>query len=140
MHKIKIFSIGKTKERWLEEALSEYIKRLTPYASLEFFWEKNNENLIKSASKENNVICLDVEGSLFSSEQFSDFLLKCLEAGGSRLCIIIGGANGLPDILKKSYPLISLSKMTLTHQCTRLILLEQIYRAFEIAKGSKYHK
>lgn len=141
MHKIRILSIGKTKESWLEEAINEYLKRLQSTAELEFVWFKSNEQLLAAANKESNLICLDAEGQQFNSEQFSSFLMKKLESGGSRLSIIIGGAEGLPISLKNSSnPLISLSLLTFTHQTIRLILIEQIYRAFEIAKGSKYHK
>lgn len=141
MHKIRILSIGKTKESWLEEAINEYLKRLQSKAELEFVWFKSNEQLLTAANKESNLVCLDATGQQFNSEQFSSFLMKKLESGGSRLSIIIGGAEGLPPSLKNSNtPLISLSLLTFTHQTIRLILIEQIYRAFEIAKGSKYHK
>lgn len=142
MHKIKILSIGKTKEAWLEQALNEYIKRLQPIASFEFVWAKNDKQLLELTAKESYFICLDANGTLMSSEKFSGYLLDRLEKNGSRLTLVIGGAKGLPAELKSrsGVELISLSPMTLTHQAARLILLEQIYRAFEIARGSKYHK
>lgn len=140
MYKLRILSIGKTKEQWLEEALDEYIKRLSKTLSIEFLWAKNNEQLIQLATKESNLICLDAGGKLMDSENFSTFILKQFEQGGSRLAIVIGGAEGLPAELKKQTGLISLSPMTFTHQIVRLILVEQIYRALEIDKGSRYHK
>ena len=70
---------------------------------------------------------------------FSSFLLKEIEKGGSRLTFLIGGPDGLTPKLK-TFPLVSLSKMTLTHQIARLVLIEQIYRAFEIDRGSPYHR
>lgn len=140
MFKIKILSVGKTKEAWLEEALNEYLKRLQPIASFEFIWAKNDKQLLELAEKESKIICLDAKGSLMSSEQFSAFIHDRLLKNGSRLTLVIGGAEGLPLELKDNPDLISLSPMTFTHQVTRLVLLEQIYRAFEIAKGSKYHK
>lgn len=139
MLKIKLFSIGKTKESWLEEAIEEYLRRLKPTVSIEFIWAKNDEQLVQLVEKEPLYICLDPVGKLMTSEQFSDFLVSKLEEGGSRLAFVIGGADGLPAALKKA-SLISLSLMTYTHQITRLVLLEQIYRAFEIARGSPYHK
>lgn len=139
MLKIKLFSIGKTKEQWLEDAIDEYLRRLKPTASIEFFWAKNDEQLLQLVEKEPLFICLDPNGKMMTSEQFSSFLISKLEEGGSRLSFVIGGPDGLPPILKKA-SLFSLSPLTLTHQLTRLILLEQIYRAFEIAKGSPYHK
>jgi 23S rRNA (pseudouridine1915-N3)-methyltransferase len=140
MYKIKILSIGKTKEVWLEEALNEYLKRLQPVAAFEFNWAKNEKHLLELARKETCAICLDANGKLMTSEQFSLFIHDGLLKYGSRLTFVIGGAEGLPSELKKNRDLISLSPMTFTHQATRLVLLEQIYRAFEIAKGSKYHK
>lgn len=140
MYKIKILSIGKTREAWLEEALNEYLKRMQPVAQFEFIWAKNDKQLLDLVAKESSVICLDANGTLMTSEQFSDFIHDRLVKNGSRLTLVIGGAEGLPPQLKKNPDLISLSPMTFTHQATRLVLLEQIYRAFEIAKGSKYHK
>ena len=140
MLKLKIFSIGKTKEDWLNEAIEEYVKRLSPILKLEFIWAKNNDQLCELLAKEPVVICLDAKGKMFDSEQFSDFLQAQFIESKSRLAMAIGGADGLPDELKKNYRCISLSPMTMTHQIVRLVLIEQIYRAFEIAKGTKYHK
>lgn len=140
MLKLKILSIGKTKETWLDEAIAEYTKRLKPSMTIEWIWAKDNTQLVELASKEPLVICLDPTGSLFTSEQFADFMDQSWQKGGSRLTFIIGGADGLPPRLKKDYTLISLSQLTFTHQITRLILIEQIYRSLEIKKGSQYHK
>jgi 23S rRNA (pseudouridine1915-N3)-methyltransferase len=140
MLKLKILSIGKTKENWLEAALAEYTKRLKPVMSIEWIWAKDNSHLIELAKKEALVICLDPLGSQLTSEQFADFLEHSWQKGGSRLTFIIGGAEGLPLELKKNFTLISLSSLTFTHQMTRIVLLEQMYRAFEIQKGSHYHK
>lgn len=140
MIKLKIFSIGKTKESWLEDAIQEYAKRLSPLMAIEWIWAKDNSHLIDLASKEPKVICLDPKGKLLSSEQFAAFLEQSWERGGSRLAFVIGGADGLPPQLRENYTLLSLSPLTFTHQITRLILIEQIYRATEISKGSNYHK
>ena len=139
MHKIKIISVGKTKESWLDEAMQEYIKRLKPLASFEFVWAKNDDQLVELAKKEPLTVCLDSKGTPLDSEGFATYLMQKLQEGGSRICLIIGGPEGLPADLKGS-AMISLSLLTMTHQIVRLVLLEQIYRAFEIAKGSKYHK
>jgi len=140
MYRLRILLVGKTKESWLEQALDEYIKRLQHHLTIDFIWAKDDQQLIQLATKEDLLICLDSEGQMFDSVQFSSFLLKQFEKGHSRLAIAIGGPEGLPPSLK-SWPVrISLSAMTFTHQIVRLILLEQIYRAFEIAKGSGYHK
>lgn len=140
MYKIKILSIGKTKEAWLQLAIDEYLKRLQPVAAFEFVLAKNDEQLELLASKENAVICLDPQGRSFSSEEFSDYFLQKLEKSDSRMAIVIGGADGLSEKFKKGRELVSLSRMTFTHQATRLIIVEQIYRAFEIARGTGYHK
>lgn len=139
MFKIKVFSVGKTKEEWLEEALKEYLKRLSPVAQIEFIFAKNDEQLLSLTSKEENLICLDPKGKLLDSLEFSKELFEALQKGGSRIGFVIGGPEGLPKILRNR-ELISFSPMTFTHQLSRLILVEQIYRAFEIEKGSKYHK
>lgn len=140
MYKLRIYSVGKTKEEWLEAAIAEYLKRLQATVAIEFILAKNDEQLIASVEKEEAVICLDPLGKMMDSEKFSSFLMKQLEAGGSRLAFVIGGPEGLPAVLRKKHPLISFSPMTFTHQIIRLILVEQIYRAFEIDKGSRYHK
>lgn len=140
MLKLKILSIGKTKEKWLEEACQEYEKRLKAFVHIELLWARDNAQLIDWALKENASFCLDPAGRSLSSEAFSAFLATEWEKGGSRLAIVIGGAEGLPKELKAGKTLISLSPMTFTHQITRLVLMEQIYRAMEIQKGTSYHK
>jgi 23S rRNA (pseudouridine1915-N3)-methyltransferase len=138
--RIKLLSVGKTKESWLEEAVSDYVKRLSSQVVFEFIWVKDDAQLEEKISKEPHAILLDPQGTSMTSEEFSQFLFKEIERGNSRIALVIGGPEGLSDTLRKQFPLISLSKMTFTHQIARLILLEQIYRAFEIARGSQYHK
>ena len=141
MYKIKIFSIGKTKESWLEEALSEYEKRLGSLLSFEWVFAKTEQQLEHLLERCDRFICLDPMGTQYTSEQFSCELIRFLTEGGSRLIFVIGGATGIPlSIKKKSCHLVSFSKMVFTHQISRLILVEQIYRAIEISKGSSYHK
>lgn len=140
MIKIRILSVGKNKESWLDDALGEYVKRLKAKANIEFLWAKDDKQLVEWANRESLYICLDPKGIALTSEQFASFMQTKLEEGGSRLTWIIGGPEGLPAQLREHKLLLSLSTMTLTHQLTRLILLEQIYRAFEILKGTKYHK
>lgn len=137
MVKINILSIGKIKHSWLEEALDEYTKRLSPYATINWRLVKNLTELEKAAEKEMRLICLDPKGREQTSEEFSSLIQK----EGSRMCFVIGGDVGLSEMLKKrAAHLLSLSRLTFTHQLTRLILLEQLYRAFEIERGSPYHK
>lgn len=141
MLKAKIYSVGKTKEPWLIDALSEYETRLKPALSIEWMLAKSDDQLEALLSKEANFICLDPKGQMLTSEQFSSFLSKQFIDQRSRLSFAIGGDQGFSSTLKsKAGMVLSLSPMTFTHQVTRLILVEQIYRALEIQKGSKYHK
>jgi 23S rRNA (pseudouridine1915-N3)-methyltransferase len=140
MLKLKIFSVGKTKEKWLIEAFEEYIKRLKPFLQIECLWAKDSSQLIEWAQKEGDYLCLDPSGRLYTSEELSHFLCQQWEKGGSRITLVIGGADGIPLELKQKAILISLSPLTFTHQISRLVLIEQIYRSIEIQKGSQYHK
>lgn len=141
MLKAKILSVGKTKEAWLIDALSEYETRLKPVLSIDWILAKSDDQLEALLVKESHFICLDPKGKLLTSEQFSSFLSKEFTAKGSRLTFAIGGDIGFSEAMKsKAGFLLSLSPMTFTHQLTRLVLVEQIYRAFEIQKGSRYHK
>lgn len=135
MIKVHIHTIGKSKETWLNDALAEYEKRLQGKAQIKWLLAKDNTELLKQVSLEPNLIALDVQGALLSSEAVSQKLTQA----GSRLAFIIGGAEGLPPLLQPKWRW-SLSPLTFTHQMTRLILLEQLYRAYEIEKKSPYHK
>lgn len=134
MLKIHLISVGKNKESWLSDALDLYIKRLKPTMEITCTWARDDAHLIALSKNEKNVIGLDPNGKMMDSEEFSGWLYQ-----QSRFCFVIGGAEGLPPELKQN-PLISLSKMTMTHQIARLFLVEQLYRASEIHKGSPYHK
>jgi 23S rRNA (pseudouridine1915-N3)-methyltransferase len=160
--KINIRIVGrKSSEPWLEEGVDMYEKRLRPSnVEIDTTWHKDNVALMKGIdmdrSKNHKVICLDPTGTQQTSEKFTENVYQWLDQGGSRLSFVIGGAEGLPAELK--YPsyssdkkasnkknsdapiLISLSVLTFTHQFARLLLIEQIYRATEIKKGSGYHK
>lgn len=142
MIKIKILSVGKTREIWLEQALAEYFKRLQKTTFFDCMWAKDDAHLLALVEKEEHFICLDPAGKMMTSEEFAAFFESYVQETGSRMCFVIGGPEGLPPALKRrsTIHLLSLSSMTFTHQLTRLILIEQIYRAMEILKGSKYHK
>ena len=136
MFKVKVLTIGKCKEVWLLEALSEYEKRLKGKLSIEWLLAKDNEQLTEWARNE-SFIALDPKGELLTSEGWSEKMVKM----GLRLVFVIGGAEGLPQsLLKQAQFRWSLSPLTFTHQITRLILMEQLYRAMEIERGSQYHK
>ena len=137
MIKVKILSIGKNKEEWLQTALSEYEKRLTPFCQVEWILAKNDVQLEEFSKREGKYIALDPHGKSMTSEKFATWVGQA----GSRFNFVIGGAEGLTPTLKANASFLwSLSPLTFTHQLTRLILLEQLYRAYEINRGSNYHK
>lgn len=140
MYHLRIVSIGKTKEPWLEAACSEYIKRLSQRMTIDFVWLKTDAQLTTALQKEHNVVGLDLAGKALTSEKFAAYIEKSFEKGGSHLTLVIGGPEGLPKEVRDTYPLISLSPLTMTHQIVRIVLLEQLYRAMEILAGSPYHK
>jgi len=139
MYILTIYTVGKIKEHWLLEGIHEYEKRLKPYLSIEWILAKQEEQLPLLLKKIPSYLCLDPLGKDFSSEEFSFFLHEALEKGGSRLHLVIGGPSGLiPEVKSKAAGLLSLSPLTFPHQLTRLILVEQVYRAIEIRKGTRY--
>ncbi len=140
MIKIKIFSIGKIKEPWLASAISEYTKRLQSEVTIEWILFKDEQKLYTQAFLEKDLIALSPDGVELDSTSFSKNFIHLIQKNQSRLSILIGGAEGIPRHLLKNTPSFSLSKLTWSHQTVRLLLLEQLYRAFEIKKGSAYHK
>ncbi len=141
MLKIKILTVGKNKETWLQEALDEYQKRLTSSCQLEWILAKNEFQLEELCSAQQKFIALDPHGKLFDTLQFSRYLFKKSEEWKGRFIFVIGGPDGLSERTKKNASFLwSLSPLTFTGQITRLLLLEQLYRVFEIDKGSRYHR
>jgi 23S rRNA (pseudouridine1915-N3)-methyltransferase len=140
MIKIKIYSTGKVKEHWLELALEEYTKRLSKSISIEWVLFKEEDKLYKEALLETNLVALTPDGAEYESIEFSKKLFYLIERNQSRLSILIGGAEGIPRNLIEKVPKLSLSKLTWSHQTTRLLLLEQIYRAYTLHEGINYHK
>ncbi|NGX46052.1 MAG: Ribosomal RNA large subunit methyltransferase H [Chlamydiae bacterium] len=106
---------------------------------MEWIHPKDDTQLIQLAAKEVRSVALDPNGTLRTSPDFSTWLIDAFEKRGCRLTLLIGGADGLPKELPVQEK-ISLSPLTFTHQLTRLVLVEQIYRALEISRGSPYHK
>ena len=149
--KITILCVGKVKEKFYRDAISEYQKRLGRYCRLQIIEvadektieqasvneinivkEKEGERLIKNIKDDAYVICLAIDG-----KQIDYLALK----GKSHICFIIGGSLGLSDeVLKLSDLKLSFSKMTFPHQLMRVILLEQIYRSYRISNNEPYHK
>lgn len=138
MLKVKVITIGRLKESWLTEALAEYHKRLRGKMEIEWVLAKTDRELEEKALSESLLIALDVKGKLFSSEELSR---KMFMEWGSRFAFAIGGAEGLSEtVLQRAFSRWSLSPLTFPHQIVRLLLVEQLYRAFEIEEGSAYHK
>ena len=157
--KIRIVAVGKLKEKYLREGVAEYEKRLAPFASVELLetreeymaenpseaqrqqtLAKEGEHLLRLVPERSFLIVLDVKGKLLSSEALAKELASLALQGQSDLTFLIGGAFGLsPAVRDRADLRISFSPMTFTHQMVRLLLYEQIYRAFKINRGEKYH-
>ena len=156
---INIVCIGKIKEKFFKDAIDEYSKRLSKYCKLnivelpdEKIPEKINTNIendinstectnmINHIKKDSYIICLDLNGKEFSSEQFSK-KIEDISMESSQITFVIGGSLGLnQEILSLANQKICFSKMTFPHQLIRVFLLEQIFRAFKISNGETYHR
>ena len=159
MLKITVVSVGKMKEKFFLQGVEEYSKRLSRYANVniielkdeptpdaptdkkrEQILSKEGERIKEKIPKDAYIISLCVEGKQLSSEDFSD-ILRDVPQTNSNIVFIIGGSLGLSEEIKKlSHLRLSFSKMTFPHRLMRLILFEQIYRAFTIIEGKEYHK
>ena len=145
--KVSIIAIGKLKEKYLVDAAAEYVKRLKVYTSIEIIEisecrtvDEECDKIISRLPNNSWVCVLDVFGVSMSSEKFAQTISDITLQGQSNLTFVIGGAFGLNQQLREAATLcLSPSKMTFTHQMTRIILLEQIYRAFKINRGEPYH-
>lgn len=161
MIKINIICIGKIKEKYFTDAIAEYAKRLTAFCKfniVELSEERIKSNtpnqsqidevissegkrIMQKISPSDYVVAMCIEGKLMSSEELSKLIDNASVSGKSTVDFIIGGSYGLDESVKKSADVrLSMSKMTFPHQMARMILSEQIYRAFEISSNGKYHK
>ena len=147
---VSIVCIGKLKEKYWQDAAGEYIKRLGRFTKIEII-ELAESRLDSSAEESADilahipkgafVIALDIGGKQFSSEDFAAEFSELALTGKSSVCFIIGGSNGFDDSVRKAADIrMSFGKQTYPHQLMRVVLLEQIYRAFKINAGEKYHK
>ena len=143
---IKIICVGKIKEQYLKDAILEYKKRISKYHKLEIIElpdnsiEEEGNVILKVINDKDYVITLEIEGQMIDSIEFSNRMEKIF-IEHSNITFIIGGSDGLSDKIKAiSNFKLSFSKMTFPHQLFRVILLEQIYRAFKIMKNETYHK
>lgn len=150
---IKLICVGKVKEKFFDEAVKEYKKRLSRYTKLEIIEvddikgdnpkiiiEKENELISKYINQKDYVITLEIDGKQYNSEEFSK-KIETLQIENPNITFIIGGSYGLSDIIKnRSNLAISFSKLTFPHPLFRIIFLEQLYRAYKIIKNETYHK
>lgn len=155
--KIKIIALGKIKEKFLKEGIDEFLKRLTPYATVEIVelspieikdenltakvLEQEGEKILAQIKPNSYVITMEINGATFSSEKFSQKIEEIANQGYNEIVFVIGSSCGIaPTVSNRADFKLSLSKMTFLHQFARLLLVEQIYRAFKIQKGETYHK
>ncbi|MDD7357680.1 MAG: 23S rRNA (pseudouridine(1915)-N(3))-methyltransferase RlmH [Eubacterium coprostanoligenes] len=158
--KVTVIAVGKLKEKYLRDACEEYLKRLGTYSKvsvveineercsdnpseseIENVKQKEGQRIIAKIPKGSFVVPMCIEGTQFSSEDFAKKIEATAVAGNSDITFIIGGSFGLSDEVKSLGKLrLSFGKLTLPHQLMRVVLLEQIYRAFSILNNSKYHK
>lgn len=144
--KLKIAWVGKTKEPSIRALTEEYLERLARYVPTESHEFASEEALVKSAERASGrtrptLVLLDQRGRQFTSEQFAELLRDQQDRGSQQLLFAIGPADGFTDQGRHAADLIlSFGKMTLSHELARVVLLEQLYRAFTILKGHPYHK
>ncbi|MFC0138110.1 23S rRNA (pseudouridine(1915)-N(3))-methyltransferase RlmH [Staphylococcus petrasii] len=158
--KITILAVGKLKEKYWKQAIAEYEKRLGAYSKIEIIEvpdekapenmsdkeieqvkEKEGQRLLAKIKPQATVITLEIQGKMLSSEGLAQELQQRMTQGQSDFVFVIGGSNGLhEDVLKRSNYALSFSKMTFPHQMMRVVLIEQVYRAFKIMRGEAYHK
>ncbi len=158
---IKIIAVGKIKEKFYKDAIDEYLKRMQAYNKVEIIEvademaaenlsekeleqvkEKEGERILGKISKEDYVVSLEILGKQIDSIEFAKFIENEMAEGfGRNLVFVIGGSNGLAkEVSQRSNKKLSFGKMTYPHQLMRVILTEQIYRAYRIINGHPYHK
>lgn len=153
--KITLLQIDKTDQPFVEQGVQEFTKRLgryNPFDTVTISISKTirsktiaeqkaeeEKQLLAQLAKHDVVYLLDEKGKEYSSVQFAQQLQQILNAGRKSLCFVIGGPYGFTEELRKKYPRISFSQFTFSHQMIRLLFCEQLYRAFTIMKGEKYH-
>ena len=160
MLRVNIICVGKLKEKYLKDAVTEYSKRLGAFckfsvieldeektnsdpneAGIEKILEAEGKRILAKTDRMDHVIAMCIEGKQMPSEKFAAYLERAAVNGDSTVDIIIGGSWGLSDDVKKRADLrLSMSEMTFPHQLARVMLCEQLYRAFSITAGTKYHK
>lgn len=155
--KIKIIALGKIKEKFLKEGIDEFLKRLTPYVPLEVIelqpieikdenltsriLDEEGDKILAHIKPQSYVITMEIKGKQLSSEEFSEKLETLINDGISEVIFVIGSSCGISQkVSARANYKMSISKMTFLHQFARLLLIEQIYRAFKIMRNETYHK
>lgn len=158
--KIKLICVGKLKEKYLDNGIKEYLKRISAYSDIEVIEvaderipenpslaeetivkSKEGRRILDKVKQDDYMILLDVQGKELDSIQFAERIEDCMINGKSTIDFVIGGSLGHgEDVLTRANARISFSQMTFPHQLMRLILVEQIYRAFKIIRHETYHK
>ena len=158
--KITVITVGKIKEKYLEDAIAEYSKRLSRYCKLEIIQvadektpdrasevvetqikDKEGERILSHIKDTAYVVALAIEGKMISSEELAELIDGLGVRGESHIQFVIGGSMGLSKkVLERADYKLSFSRMTFPHQLMRVILLEQIYRSYRIVNGEPYHK
>lgn len=151
---IKILAVGKIKEKYLTDGINEYLKRMQAFDKVNLIEVKEinvktpSENIVKEGlllldqiNEKDYVITLEIEGQMLDSIQLANKITELYNHQATSICFVIGGSNGLSDTIKKrSNYALSFSKLTFPHQLMRLILCEQLYRAYTIINHQEYHK
>ncbi len=154
--KLSIICMGKTREEFVQEGLAKYLRFLKPYADVEIrelreekiqdlkdapaVRKKEAEKIFKAVRAGALLVALDERGQEFTSHDFARFMNSALENGVREMAFVLGGAMGLDEaVTGKADKVIAMSRWTLTHEMARLVLLEQLYRAFTIITGKTYH-
>ena len=155
--KIKIIALGKIKEKFLKEGIDEFSKRLTPYVPLEVIelqpieikdenltsriLDEEGDKILAHIKPQSYVITMEIKGKQLSSEEFSEKLETLINDGISEVIFVIGSSCGISQkVSARANYKMSISKMTFLHQFARLLLIEQMYRAFKIMRNETYHK
>lgn len=158
--KIKIVTVGKLKEKYLIDGINEYLKRLKAYAKVELFEvgdesipdnpstgneksikDKEGIKVLSKIKQDDYLILLDLAGKQINSIELANHIENCMINGKSSIVFVIGGSLGHgEEIIKRADFRLSFSKLTFPHQLMKLILVEQVYRAFKIIKNENYHK
>lgn len=160
MIKIDLIVLGKIKEKYLNEAIDEYKKRISRFASLNIvelkdrdkpdklsdaeldkIIDEESEEILTKIDEQSFVITLEIEGKLLTSEEFAEEIKNVSVRGYSKITLIIGGSNGFnKKVSSKADLKLSFGRMTMNHKLMRVVLLEQIFRCFKIINGEAYHK